>query len=134
VRAARKRRVADTGWLLVRPGLQIARLEANLHPASAERKDGNARRSPATSCGYPFDQDRRCVGGDVPYAVFKAKQDARVGYRVCVERPVGPRKCERERTGARGEKSVTPIKVNALEVYRAKFKVRGRVVAHGKMA
>jgi hypothetical protein len=70
----------------------------------------------------------------VPYAVFKAKQDARVGYRVCVERPVGPRKCERESTGARGEKSVTPIKVNALEVYRAKFKVRGRVVAHGKMA
>ena len=73
------------------------------------------------------------MGGNVPYAVFKAKKAERVRYRVCVNRPVGSTKCKTKRTGRRGALSLTKVRVNSVGTYRAKFKVRGRVVAKGKM-
>jgi hypothetical protein len=81
------------------------------------------------SCGSPFrDADRACVGGDQPYAVFRAARRSFVNYRLCVRAPSGFRNCRPQRTGRRGRFDAVPIAAGQVGRYTVVWRVRGRLI------
>jgi hypothetical protein len=80
------------------------------------------------TCGHPRHHDEVCVGGDAPYAVFRAFRSANVSYRICVRRPDGGHNCRRQQTGARGERSMVAIAASEVGIYAVTWKIRGSVI------
>lgn len=87
------------------------------------------------TCGHPRHHDRVCVGGDAPFAVFRAFRHANVPYRLCVRNPHGRHHCRSERTGARGERDLVHIAAGSVgryvvtwKRYVVTWKIRGKVV------
>lgn len=79
------------------------------------------------------DSDSKCVQGDPWGAVFVAKRQSRVKYKLCVRGPGGGKDCFKKRTKKRGKPSVVgffgPTAPHTIGKYRFVWKVGGRFAA-----
>lgn len=72
--------------------------------------------------------DAFCLQGNKPVAVFVARGDARVAYKLCVRKAGSKQKCHERRTRKPGQRSRTSFDVDGDGKYKLAFFADGRVV------
>ena len=122
----------STAWCIAAIAIVLALAFAAFAPESEAAKRFRGYASCNVFEKRP-DSDRSCVQGNPWGAVFVAKRQSRVKYKLCVRKPGGGKDCFKKRTKKRVKPSVVgffgPTAPHTIGKYRFVWKVGGRFAA-----